>query len=251
MSPFLLSELLTGSEMYFISCVACETSVLPVRRRREFLLRMLKLAAFDDPQIARLASNRVESYLDSGQLTIPCLNGMEMSPNYREYVFDHVIDSSLSDQQIIDYYLYHHQFTSFPECIDGTRPGVLVNLFLDPDHVDGSNILLFGAVNSEAENYTGYTSEEYNSFQNVISSGFTNFDGFPETLRIYHRDDIHRVMTKGMLSSLTPGVEIPFEARLIHKNGRFVYVRCAHLTFVKPNGQIKAVVTALLPFASI
>lgn len=251
MSPLDLTDLLTGNEMYFLSCLTCATSVLAVPRRRDFLNRMLNLAVFDSnhPDKAILASNRIEAYLECGNVSD---NGMNTNAICRPNLNGHIFDSSMSEQQIVDYYFYHHQFTSFPECTDGVRPGVLIYLFLEDHDVDGSSsILVHLAANTEAELITGYTTEEYNSFQNVITSGFTNFDGFPEALRIYHRDDIHLVVTKGMISCLSPGIEIAYEVRLIHTNGRFVYVRCANLTFIKPNGQVQAVVTAFMPLASI
>lgn len=243
-SPFALSDLLSGSEMGFLSALGGMTSVIPFARRREFLGRIVTLAELQQsrPHLISFISNRVQMFLEPEQSTpliVP-----ENSYSYNDLVtLEHT-------KAVIEYYLNNHEFEEFP-METGQRPGVMVVAFLDPDQVDASNHVLLGTLNSEAENLTGYTSDEYNAFQNVITADFSNFGGFPQVLRVFHKDDIHIHIAKGMIAFLSPYTEIPFQARLIHKNGHVIPARMVTIATVKPNGGMRLFITAAAPLTCV
>lgn len=243
LSPFDLTDILSGSEMSFRSAITGMNSVLSFHRRRDFLERIMTLAELrlHSPDKIPYIANRVHSYLEPEQ-TAPLL---ALPPECIAYGYQD-IDSLDNSKAIIEYYMHKYKFTQVP-LNNGGRPGIMVSMFVDPEQVDGANHALIGTMNTEAMYLTGYTSEEYHNFQNVITPDFTNYDGFPQVLRVYHKDDIHIHMTKALVAFLKPGVEIPFEARLIHKTGHVVYARFSHVASVKPDGQLKSLVTAVVP----
>lgn len=248
-SPFALTDLLTGPEMLFRSSVACATSAVPSNRRRDLLTRFLDLAPLDlyAPVLSRLAHSRVKNFLELSTVEIPAskLNDSNEIENSSNIDFTSEFDSSESDKALLEYYLYEHQFLALPECLGReVRPGVLVNVIMD---TGGGNVALVSSANSEAELYTGYTSEQYSALQNSISSGFTAIHDFPEVLKLYHRDDIHKVMGAGLLSLLSGGNEVAFEARLVHSSGHIVQAKGSQMTMTKPNGQVKVIATAVVP----
>lgn len=235
-SPFILADLLAGSEMTFFSSMGAMASVIPYKRRSDFLGRVVTLAGLQvsRPEMIGFVSNRVQNFLEPEQAS-PLLVS-EVTYAYNEL---HTLEHT---KAMIEYFMNKHEYTLFPS-EEGRRPGVIVSAFLDPRLVDGSNHGLIGTLNPEAEAMTGYTSAEYHGFQNVITPDFSNFDGFPQVLRVYHKDDIHVFMARSLLAFLNPGKEVPYEARLIHKNGHIVPARCATLATMKPDGKMDLFMT--------
>lgn len=241
-SPLVLGDLLSSSEMAFQSGVSSMCSVIPFGRRRDYLERMVTLAALPvyRPEQIGFVANRVQEYLEPQQAApLLALPVSEMAYMYHE------INSLNKIKKLMEYYLHKHDFVCFPMGA-GCRPGVMATSFIDPDLVDGANNGLIGTLNAEAEIFTGYTCEEYHSFQNVITPDFYCFDGFPQVLKVYHKDDIQIYMENAFIAFLNPKTEVLFEARLIHKNGHVVHARFAHFAIVKTNGQMKSLITAFV-----
>lgn len=246
-SPFCLAELLSKSDIVFRSAICGVTMVIPVGRRRGFLQRMITLAGLQvsQPNEIGLISNRVQTFLEPS-LTTPLVR--RSAPGIAYTYQD--LDSLDRTKAMMEYYMYSHEYELFPT-INGCRPAVLVSAFLDPDLVDGDNIGLMGTLNPQAEEITGYTSAEFHHFQNVITSDYSNNDGFPQVLRIYHNEDIHIFMAKTLMAFLNPWKEIPFELRIIHKSGLVIPVRVANIATIKPDGQLKSLTTVVAPIQFI
>lgn len=242
-SPFALADLLSGTEMAFLSSLGGMCSVIPFSRRRQYLERILALAALQvsRPQMLGFVCNRIDTFLEP-DLTSPLLPP-DVSYSYSQL---HALDKTRAR---MEYYLHKHNFESFPMPVGG-RPAIMVCTYVQPQLVDGVYHVLMGTLNQEAEAITGYSCAEFQQLQNVITPNFSNFGGYPQLLRVYHRDDIHVCMAKGLLSYINPGVEMPFEARLIHKHGHVVSVRMATLATVKPDGALELMITVIFPIQS-
>lgn len=240
LSPFTLADLLCGTDISFRSSVSGVCSVIPRYRKRELLERMVTLAGLQvsQPEMVGFISNRVHSFLEPEQPTPIAVS--QVTNGYNEF------DSMDQRKALMEYYMHSHEFAKFPN-ENGCRPGVMVSTFIEPELVDGAYHGLIGTLNPEAEALTGYTSEEYHRFQNVITPDFSSFDDFPQVLRVYHRDDIFIVVLNGLLAFLSPGTEIHFEARVIHKNGHVIPARLANFATVKPDGKLELFITIAAP----
>lgn len=231
LSPFTLTDLLCGPDMGFRSAVTGLCSVIPCFRKRDFLERIVSLAGLQvsQPRMIGFISNRVHAFLEPEQSSpIP---DADISCNYDDF------DTHEDIKVTMEYYMHKHKFTLFPTD-NGRRPAVMV---------DGVCHGLIATLNSEAEQLTGYSSAEYQRYQNVITPDFSSFDDFPQVLRVFHRDDIHIVMQTGLLATLNPATEVPFEARLIHKNGYIIPSKLAYFATVKADGKLELFITIATP----
>lgn len=236
MSPFYIAELFVGGQdAWFLSVMGSAFSLIPKSRGIMFARKLFSIANIAGDRDLTLALQRLRYIEDPSSITSNPLNWrlIGQSPNIR-----------LSDEELIYYYTFRHEYGVTKNFSNPPRAGVNVSI-ITRDQTTGRNNLTHN-LNIHGETIFGHTSAQFASMAQPLDT-FHSTDEFPQTLCLIHNEDIYAFTMDTFKAFMSPCKEFVCRARVVHANGTFVPCLWTQLAELYPNGSIRAVVSHFIP----